>query len=129
MRKTGILHAELSAALARLGHTDVVVISDAGLPRPPGVPVIDLAVRFGLPSFSDILAVISDEIVVEEATIATEMIEGNPDALELVTAHFGTPMKVPHEEFKSVSETASLIIRTGEAQPYANVALRCGVPF
>jgi D-ribose pyranase len=36
---------------------------------------------------------------------------------------------VPHEEFKRAMAGAVLFVRTGEATPYANVMLRCGVPF
>lgn len=36
---------------------------------------------------------------------------------------------VPHEELKELVHTARLVIRTGEATPYANIILRCGVPF
>ncbi|WP_442945819.1 RbsD/FucU domain-containing protein [Nonomuraea sp. LPB2021202275-12-8] len=36
---------------------------------------------------------------------------------------------VPHEELKRLSAGARLVVRTGEATPYANVLLRCGVAF
>jgi D-ribose pyranase len=44
MRKSGVLHARLAAVLTELGHTDLLVVADAGLPIPPGVERIDLAV-------------------------------------------------------------------------------------
>ncbi|HKZ27462.1 MAG TPA: RbsD/FucU domain-containing protein, partial [Rubrobacteraceae bacterium] len=43
MRRGGILNAQLAGALARLGHTDTLVVCDAGLPIPPGSEVVDLA--------------------------------------------------------------------------------------
>ena len=49
MKRRGILNDALSGALARLGHTDTVVVADCGLPRPPGVAVVDLALVFGVP--------------------------------------------------------------------------------
>ena len=36
---------------------------------------------------------------------------------------------VPHEELKRIVARAKLVVRTGEATPYSNVILRCGVPF
>ena len=36
MRRGGILNAQLAGALAQLGHTDTLVVCDAGLPIPPG---------------------------------------------------------------------------------------------
>ncbi|MCF7905318.1 MAG: D-ribose pyranase, partial [Candidatus Marinimicrobia bacterium] len=34
MKKVGILHPELSKAIAIMGHTDRLVVCDAGLPIP-----------------------------------------------------------------------------------------------
>jgi D-ribose pyranase len=36
---------------------------------------------------------------------------------------------VSHERLKELSAGARLVVRTGEARPYANVLLRCGVFF
>ncbi|WP_422116569.1 RbsD/FucU domain-containing protein [Brachybacterium sp. UNK5269] len=54
MRRGGILHPQLSEQLARLGHTDTFVIGDCGLPIPPGVPRVDLAVVMGVPGFAEV---------------------------------------------------------------------------
>lgn len=35
MKRTALLHADLSRAIAALGHGDMIVIGDAGLPIPP----------------------------------------------------------------------------------------------
>ena len=129
MKRAGILNADLNLALSKLGHTDTVVIADCGLPRPPGVPVVDLAVVFGVPTFEQVLRAIADEVVVERAVLATEAAELNPDVPALVTELCGTPATVSHEEFKQQTRTAALLVRTGEASPYANVILHCGVPF
>lgn len=129
MKRQGILNEQLAAAIARLGHTDVVVVGDCGLPRPPGVPVVDLAVTFGVPSFADVLRALAAEIVVEGCTVAAETADANPDALTLVTELFGVPRRVSHEQLKAQSAGAVLFVRTGEATPYANVLLRSGVPF
>ena len=52
MKKTPLLNAELSAAIARLGHGDIIVIGDAGMPVPAGTPCIDLALTAGVPDLS-----------------------------------------------------------------------------
>ena len=129
MKRTGTLNAELNFQLAGLGHTDTVVVADCGLPRPSGVPVIDLAVVFGVPSFAQVLAALADEIVVEAALLASETTDRNPAVVRLVESLFGSPETVSHERLKELSRGARLIIRTGEATAYANVILRCGVPF
>jgi D-ribose pyranase len=60
MKKQGILHPELSEVIASLGHTDTLVVADAGLPVPPGVRRIDLAVAGGVPPFMDVLKAIRE---------------------------------------------------------------------
>lgn len=45
MKRHGILNSHISKVLTDLGHTDMVVIADAGLPIPDGVPRIDLSLN------------------------------------------------------------------------------------
>ena len=40
-----------------------------------------------------------------------------------------TPERVSHEDFKAANARAVAVVRTGEATPYANVALYAGVTF
>lgn len=129
MKRTGIINAELAGALALLGHTDEVLVCDSGMPRPGGVPVVDLAFTAGIPSFTDVLGGLLTEIVVEGATAASEVTEANPECAALLAERFPLLTHIPHEELKTRSARARLIVRTGEARPYANVLLRCGVPF
>lgn len=131
MKKRGLLHPEISDTLARLGHTDWLVVADCGLPIPPGVRRIDLALVPGVPSLQDVIEAIAEEMAVEKLIVAREMRERNPRCLELVTQRFpGVPMEeVPHEAFKAQVAKAQAVIRTGEATPYANVILQAGVIF
>ena len=49
MKKRGILNAQLSYLLAALGHKDLFMIGDAGMPIPEGVEVVDLVLTAGVP--------------------------------------------------------------------------------
>ncbi len=129
MKKSGILNSALSGALAELGHTHRVVVADCGMPRPHGVPVVDLALTFGIPTFEQVIAVLAQELVVEHVTAAREATTTNPAVLALLTDHFGVPRLMSHEELKAESATAQLFVRTGEATAHANAILHCGVPF
>ena len=53
MKKSPLLNIALSQMIASLGHGDMLVIGDAGLPSQPGVPLIDLALTRGIPGFID----------------------------------------------------------------------------
>lgn len=124
-----ILNPALLEALASAGHTDVIVIADAGLPLPPAAPVIDLSLTAGVPSFAAVARVVVGSLAVESALIAREA-AASPAAAQLDDVLAGVPTEVvPHDELKRLGESAHVIIRTGECTPYANVALRCGTTF
>ncbi|POX52461.1 D-ribose pyranase [Streptomyces sp. Ru72] len=129
MKKAGILNRHLAGALAELGHGHGVLICDAGMPIPEGPRVVDLAFRAGVPSFAEVLDGLLQELVVEGATAAHEVRDANPQATALLEARFPDLELVPHEELKRLTADAHLVVRTGEARPYANVLLRCGVFF
>ncbi|NOV95477.1 D-ribose pyranase [Isoptericola halotolerans] len=127
MRRTGVLNPALAEGLARLGHGHLVVVADCGLPLPPSAPVVDLAVVHGVPRFTQVLDAVLEEIVVEGSVAATE------SSGTLVSTWLDerglAPELVPHDELKELLTSAALVVRTGEATSYANVVLRCGVPF
>lgn len=131
MKKRGILQHELSGVIARLGHTDKLVVADAGLPIPPGVQRIDLAVSPGVPGFFQVLRPLLEDMAVESVIIASELPVVSPAFYAELQAALGSlPIAtVPHAEFKQVTQAARAIVRTGEFTPYANVILVAGVAF
>ena len=128
MKRGGIINARLAGEIARLGHTDLVVVCDAGLPIPAGPAVVDLAFRLGVPAFETVLSGVLEEIVVEGATAAEETRE-NPEVAGVLRDLLPDLGLVTHQELKRMTANAKLVVRTGEATPYANVILRCGVAF
>ncbi|MBF6629930.1 MAG: D-ribose pyranase [Comamonas sp.] len=132
MKKSKLLNAALSHLVAQLGHNDVVVVGDAGLPVPPGVPCIDLAIMRGLPSIAQVLEALESEMQVERMVLAKETFFANQgDAPAwLPEAWRELPMEqISHEVFKQRNAQARAVIRTGECTPYANVMLVAGVAF
>lgn len=134
MKKSPLLHAELSHLMATLGHGDTIVIGDAGLPIPAGLQRIDLALMRGVPTLAQTLQAVLSEMAVEGAVIAQEAplaANGLPAWYPASLAEQGgvRPQAVSHEEFKHQCYNARAIIRTGECTPYANIILRAGVAF
>ncbi|MBP6473208.1 MAG: D-ribose pyranase [Chloroflexi bacterium] len=131
MKKGQLLNQPISAVIAGMGHTDELVIGDAGLPIPAGPQRIDLALTGGIPAFLDTLDAVLSELAVETAVIATEMITTSPDLYAAIQGRLGTIriIHVPHEAFKVRTQFAKAIIRTGEFTPYANIILLSGVVF
>lgn len=129
MYKTGILNSEISKLLSDLGHTDQIIIADCGLPVPQGVKKIDLALEFGKPSFLEVFHLIKNHMVIEQITIANEMIKQNDELyIQLISENIDISI-VSHEQLKADSGKVKAIIRTGEAKPFANVILKSGVLF
>lgn len=131
MKKIGIINSELSRLISELGHTDSIVISDSGLPIPPGVKRIDLALRRGVPGYLQTLETILEEMQVERYTVADEMKKINPELFEQSKQMLdgAEADSVNHEQFKALTRQAKAVIRTGECSPYANVILHAGVTF
>ncbi|MFS0750736.1 D-ribose pyranase [Oceanobacillus sp. 1P07AA] len=131
MKKNGILNSEITKILADLGHTDKIVIADAGLPIPDGIKKIDLALKPGTPSFLDVVETVKEDMVIEHVTLAQEMktnnIEKHKELKQIVS---NIPISyITHEQFKDMNKQVKAIIRTGETTPYANCILQSGVFF
>jgi D-ribose pyranase len=132
MNKHGVLNSEICKVLADLGHTDMVVIADCGLPIPDGVKKIDLALKLGTPGFIEVVELLVQYMQIEKATIASEIHAKNPATYASLEKALGAATsleELSHEEFKLLTHKARAIIRTGEATPYANVILHAGVIF
>jgi D-ribose pyranase len=114
-----------------MGHGDMLVIGDYGLPCPSGVRRIDLALRPGVPGFLQTLETILAELCVESAIVAEETFTNNPPVAGGLTADLAGVkiQRVSHEELKALSAKAVALVRTGECRPYANVILKAGVTF
>lgn len=131
MKKIGVLNKDISGVIASMGHMDMLVVGDAGLPIPPGVRRIDLAVKKGLPGFLETVEAIASELKVERIIVAEETGSVSPHIQEALIKIFdGAEVeKVSHATLKELSSEARAIVRTGEFTPYANVILVSGVVF
>lgn len=134
MKRTTLLHAELSQVIASMGHGDMLVLGDAGLPIPfgPGAPQrIDLAVCQGTPSLQAVLQAVLSEMQVESSVIASEAL----GAYQQLPPWYNTaqlpaaPRTMGHADFKKLCGQARAMVRTGECTPYANIILVAGVAF
>ena len=132
MRKTNTtINPALSRVISETGHTDLLVVTDAGLPIPPASERIDLAYRPGAPAFLDVLDTVLAELVVEGATVSAEVAEVSPHILAALRERLpGIEIElVPHTEFKQRTHDARAFVRSGEFTPYANVILQAGVAY
>ncbi|WP_251423417.1 D-ribose pyranase [Veillonella agrestimuris] len=133
MQRQGILNSHIAKVLADLGHTDTICIADCGLPVPEGVFKIDVALDLGVPSFQQVLDIVSTHMKTEAIHIAVEMKDHNPALYQYMEETYPKDafqwIETNHEAFKEATKQCKCIIRTGEATPYANVILRADCIF
>jgi D-ribose pyranase len=128
MRTGGIWHPRLLEVIASMGHTDTLVVADAGLPVPAGVESIDLLWTRGQPGLMPVLDAVLADLEVEEATIATQLSGSMLQAVTAALAHLPV-QRIDHADLKRAAGHARAVVRTGEITSFANVILRAGVVF
>ncbi len=132
MKKYGILNSEVTKVLTDLGHTDQITIGDAGLPVPNDVKKIDLALKFGLPSFQEVLQTVLSDMAIEKVFLAEEIKSQNSSQLQVILKALPDDIEIiylSHEEFKIQTQTSKAIIRSGEVTPFSNIILQSAVIF
>lgn len=135
MKRNGILNSDISRVLSYLGHTDTICIGDCGLPIPDEVERIDLALKFGVPTFMEVLETVSQDMDIEKIYLASEIKTHNPSVLKEIENLMNARKKkveilfLSHIELKTATKDCKTVIRTGETTPYANVILEAGCIF
>lgn len=134
MRKNnGTLNPALSRLISETGHTDEIVITDAGLPIPRSIQRVDLALTQGIPGFLQVLDTVLDELAVEGMLVSSEIREASPEMfreIEERATQLGVKIQfLPHTDFKARTHQARGAVRSGETTSYANVILQAGVIY
>lgn len=130
MKRNGLLNAELNGAIAALGHGDILIVCDAGFPIPAHVKRIDLAIVEGLPTLEQVLTAVSAEFITEKVIFADEVKVNNPPLAQLLERIFGRDDldTVGHAEMlTTMAGKAKVVVRTGDFNPWGNIALVSGV--
>ena len=84
MKKTGIVSRNISTAIAGLGHTDTLLLCDAGCPVPHDREVIDVSFVFNQLSLLQTIEAVLTEFIVEEVILPNELREFSPGQLEKI---------------------------------------------
>jgi D-ribose pyranase len=129
MLNTKILNPHLLSLLARVRHTNSVVIADRGFPFWPQLETVDISLMNDVPSVLQVLAALRPEFNAVHAFMAREFQEQNTPAVRghFEQGLFGIPTTFePHVEFKKRVPQAIGLIRTGDTVQYANLILISG---
>jgi D-ribose pyranase len=126
MLRTGILNPTLLSLIARVRHTNTLVIADRGFPFWPQIETIDLSLVDDTPTVAQVLAALRPAFIVGRAFAAAEVKGANsPEKLARhLAALEGIPLTFePHVELKKRVPFAIGLIRTGDTTQYGNVIL------
>ena len=129
MLKSGILNPHALSLLARVRHTNTLVIADRGFPSWPGMETIDLSLVDDVPTVLQVLSAVRSGFVIARAFMAEEFTRQNPPERRSAVeqALDGAPLSFePHDLFKQRIPAATGIIRTGDTIQYANMVLVSG---
>lgn len=126
MLKTGILNPHVLNLLARVRHTNTLVIADRGFPFWPQIETVDLSLVDDVPTVLQVLHAVREQGVFGKAWMAKEFLKANDIRTQasFATAFKGMELtREPHVDFKRRVPNAIGLIRTGDTTQYANVIL------
>lgn len=126
MLKTGILNPHILSLIARVRHTNTLVIADRGFPFWPQIETVDISLVDDLPTVRQVLAALKDNFVIGAAFMAREFLGENGEQVQRGYAELLAPIAIqfePHIEFKKRVPASIGLIRTGDTTQYGNIVL------
>lgn len=126
MLKIGILNPQINSLLARIRHTNTLVLADRGFPFWPQIETVDISLIDDVPQVAQLLAAIQQNWTIGRIWMAEEFRQHNtPETVSRMT-HLASPHAIvyePHTQFKLRVPHAIGLIRTGDTTQYANMIL------
>lgn len=133
MLQQGILNPAVNHLLARIRHTNTLVIADWAFPFWPQVETIDLSLTRGIPMIIDLLTLLHPIFKVGQIWQAEEFLTTNPpetisqfqnafEGFQTLSPAFKVT-HLPHLDFKKLVPPAIGLIRTGDPTSYGNLIL------
>ena len=129
MLKSGILNPAILSLLARIRHTNLLVIADRGFPYWPTIETVDISLVDGIPSVVQVVNALRPAYDFTQAYMAQEFLAENTPAVQaqFKAALAGIPLAYePHVDFKKRVPQAIGLIRTGDITQYSNLILVSG---
>lgn len=126
MRETGTLNRDISDVLSTLGHTDEMIVCDAGFAIPQEVRTVNVSLAKNKPTVLELLAELKQHFSVEKLVVANETRDVSPTRFHAICNAFGEEVPVeaiPLAEFKQRARGVKAVVRTGDFTAYSNVLL------
>lgn len=127
MTETGILNREIAAEMAKMGHTDMMLIADAGLAIPNTTKVIDLSLTKDLPTALQVLDEVLKHFSVEKIIYSQATVDVSPTREQAFLERFDDSVEkqvVPHAVLRDeLTRKVKFAIRTGDFTANSNLIL------
>ena len=127
MLRTGILNPAILSLLARVRHTNTIVISDRGFPFWPQIETVDISLVDGLPTVNQVLEALLPNFEIGGAYMAEQFCEVNPKSFVEARQKLLGEIPLAFEDHESVFKKrvpgAIGLIRTGDTTHYSNIIL------
>lgn len=133
MLQQGILNPNILHLLARIRHTNTLVIADWAFPFWPEVETVDITLARGIPTITDLLDMLHPNFKVGHIWQAEEFLSTNPpETVSKYDSSFAgfkglypnlEVTRLPHKDFKKLVPDAIGLIRTGDTTAYGNIIL------
>lgn len=125
----GILNPQINSLLARVRHTNMLVIADRGFPFWPTIETLDISLVDDIPTVLQVYQAIRPNFDIGEIIMAQEFVNANtPEVCKTFAAAIGDiPLCYKkHKELNKLVPGTIGLIRTGDTIQYANMILISG---
>lgn len=126
MLQTGIINPHVLDLIARIRHTNTLVISDWAFPFWPEIETVDISLSHGIPTVLDVLDLLTPVFKIGRIWQAEEFVACNPgETVDRFAKSFGNiPLtREAHVDFKKRVPNAIGLIRTGDPTAYGNLII------
>ena len=127
MTETGFLNREVAAELSKMGHTDRMMIVDAGLAIPKTTKVIDLSIKTNFPTTLDVLDEVLKHFSVEKVILSQATIDISPSRANAFYSRFNENVEIEivrHSILRDeITRNVKFVIRTGDFTANSNIVL------
>lgn len=129
MLQQGILNPHILQLIARVRHTNTLVIADWAFPFCPEIETVDISLTQGVPTILQVLELLKPNFKIGRVLQANEFLSANSE--ETVNAFNTSFGEIPdvvierpaHLDFKKLVPDAIGLIRTGDTTAYGNLIL------
>ena len=122
----GILNPQILSLIARVRHTNTLVISDRGFPNWPMIETVDISLVDDIPTVLQVFEALKSNFAIGQIYMAEEFITNNTPQMQQTFADSRGRIPIayePHNNFKLRVPAAIGLIRTADTIQYANMIL------